>query len=241
LLRCSLPALNVLVLAVCSSAPARAVTVGVAPADTTVYLGDEFALGIVTSDFAGLKGFDLLFSFDPTRLKFLGADAGDVLTGSGRTFTDYTLVAHGAVADSILYDAAMLDGATRAPGSWCPSASGQSRSATHRSSARRWTSATRTMLPRCRIAPAGWCTSSVPRPHGRELGGSRPSIARSNARPTAPSALCRIPPDWQTRVSARPGVHRTKGGQHSSGHPGRMHLSRSRPADAGPRSLLTEL
>ena len=91
-------------------------TVGVAPADTTVYLGDEFALGIVTSDFAGLKGFDLLFSFDPTRLKFLGADAGDVLTGSGRAFTDYTLVAHGAVADSILYDAAMLDGATAGPG-----------------------------------------------------------------------------------------------------------------------------
>jgi hypothetical protein len=70
----------------------------------------------VTSDFADLKGLDLLFSFDPTRLEFLGADAGDVLTGSGRTFTDYTLVAHGAVADSILYDAAMLDGATAGPG-----------------------------------------------------------------------------------------------------------------------------
>jgi hypothetical protein len=39
-----------------------------------------------------------------------------VLTGTGRLYADYTLVAHGAVADTILYDAAMLNGATAGPG-----------------------------------------------------------------------------------------------------------------------------
>jgi hypothetical protein len=88
----------------------------VAPADTTVYLEDEFALRIATGAFADLKGFDLLFSFDPAKLQFLGADAGDVLTGTGRLYADYVVVTHGVSADSILYDAAMLDGATAGPG-----------------------------------------------------------------------------------------------------------------------------
>jgi hypothetical protein len=116
LVRCTRPALAALVLVLLSGAPSRAVTVGVAPADTTVNLADEFALRITTSDFADLKGFDLLFSFDPASLEFLGAEAGDVLTGPGRLFTDYALVAHGAGADTVLYDAAMLDGATAGPG-----------------------------------------------------------------------------------------------------------------------------
>jgi hypothetical protein len=116
LLRSSLPALAVLGLVLFSITPARAVTVSVAPADTSVYLGDEFALRIVTSDFDDLKGFDLLFSFDHAKLEFLGADAGDVLTGTSRLYVDYTLLAHGAVADTVLYDAAMLNGATAGPG-----------------------------------------------------------------------------------------------------------------------------
>jgi len=116
LLRGSLTALAALVLVLFSITPARAVTVGVAPADTSVYLGDVFALRTVTSEFADLKGFDLLFSFDPAKLQFLGADAGDVLTGTGRLYADYTLVAHGVVADTVLYDAAMLNGATAGPG-----------------------------------------------------------------------------------------------------------------------------
>lgn len=114
-----LPALAALVLVLFSSAaPARAVTVSVAPADTSVIVEDEFALRIVTDAFADLKGFDLMFSFDPAKLQFLGADAGDVLTGTGRLYADYTLVAHGtgADADTILYDAAMLNGATAGPG-----------------------------------------------------------------------------------------------------------------------------
>ena len=114
LLRSSLPALAVLCLALFSSAPARAVTVGVVPADTTVYVGDEFALRILTSAFADLKGFDLVFSFDPAKLQFLGADAGEVLTGTGRPYADYVGPPPGA--GSILYDAAMLEGSTAGPG-----------------------------------------------------------------------------------------------------------------------------
>lgn len=116
LLRCIRPALAALVPILLTGAPARAVTVGVAPADTTVNLADEFALRVTTTDFADLKGFDLLFSFDPARLQFLGADAGDVLTDPGGLFADYTLVSHGAGADTVLYDAAMLDGAAAGPG-----------------------------------------------------------------------------------------------------------------------------
>jgi hypothetical protein len=116
LLRSPLPALTALVLALFSSAPARAVEVRVAPADTTINLTDEFALQIVASEFADLKGFDLLFSFDPAKLQFLGAGAGNLLTGTGRVYADYTLLAHGAVADTVLFDAAMLDGATAGPG-----------------------------------------------------------------------------------------------------------------------------
>jgi hypothetical protein len=116
LLRSSLPVLAAVVFALFPGAPARAVTVSVVPADTSVYLGDEFALRIVTSDFADLKGFDLLFSFDPAKLLFLGAAAGDALTGTGRPYADYVVVTHGAGADSILYDAAMLEGVTAGPG-----------------------------------------------------------------------------------------------------------------------------
>jgi hypothetical protein len=87
-----------------------------APADTSVIVGDEFALRIVTDAFADLKGFDLQFTFDPAKLQFLGADPGDVLTGTGRLYADYTLVGHGALADTVLYDAAMLNGATAGPG-----------------------------------------------------------------------------------------------------------------------------
>jgi len=116
LLRSSALALAVTLSISSTAAPARAVTVGVAPADTTVYLGDEFALRIATGAFADLKGFDLRFSFDPAKLEFLGADAGDVLTGTGRPYADYVVVTAGAGADSILYDAAMLDGSTAGPG-----------------------------------------------------------------------------------------------------------------------------
>ena len=116
MLRDSLFAITPLVLVLVSSAPARAVTVNVEPADTTVYVGDEFALPIVTGAFADLKAFDLLFSFDPARLQFLGADAGDVLTGTGRPYADYVDVTAGAGADSILYDAAMLAGSSAGPG-----------------------------------------------------------------------------------------------------------------------------
>ncbi len=97
-------------------APARAVTVGMSPADTSVYVGDELELRIVTDAFEDLKGFHLRFQFDPAKLQFLGADAGGVLTGTGRPYTDYVIVTPGAGADSVLYDAAVLTGSTAGPG-----------------------------------------------------------------------------------------------------------------------------
>ena len=115
-LRSSLLLLVIVFLGLLCSTSARAVRVGVAPADTSVYVGNEFALRVVTGAFPDLKAFELRYSFDPTKLRFVGADAGDVLTGTGRAYTGYAVVTAGAGADSILYDAAMLEGSTAGPG-----------------------------------------------------------------------------------------------------------------------------
>lgn len=97
-------------------APAQAVTVSVQPPDTTVYVNDQFALRIETTAFPDLKGFELIFSYDPTLVQFMGADPGDVLTGSGNPFSAYLVPDFAAPADSIWYDAAMLVGSTQGPG-----------------------------------------------------------------------------------------------------------------------------
>ena len=95
---------------------ARATAVSVQPPDTTVNVDDEFALRIVTTSFTDLKGFDIVFSYDPTRLQFLGADPGDVLTGSGCSYAVYVVPDFAPPADSAWYNAAVLVGSTSGPG-----------------------------------------------------------------------------------------------------------------------------
>jgi hypothetical protein len=61
------------------------------------------------------KGYELIFSFDPARIQFLGADAGDVLTRSGNPFS-FFVVPDVAPADSAWVDGAMLAGSSFGPG-----------------------------------------------------------------------------------------------------------------------------
>jgi hypothetical protein len=100
---------------VAAALPARAVTVSVAPADTTLTCGVPFTVRITVDAVPDLKGFELVFSFDPAKLQFLGVEPGDVLTRSGNPFFAY-LVPDAAPPDTVWYDAAMLAGSSSGPG-----------------------------------------------------------------------------------------------------------------------------
>ena len=102
--------------AIVVTAPAGAVTVGPVPADTTVNIGDIFDIRMVTDAFPDLKGFSLIYQYDPVVLELIGASPGDVLTGAGNPFTALLVADYAAPADSAWYDAAMLVGATAGPG-----------------------------------------------------------------------------------------------------------------------------
>lgn len=97
-------------------AAARAVTVTVEPADTTVAPGATFRLRVVSSAFTDLKGCELVHAFDAGRLGLVSEVAGDVFTGTGRDFAGFNRPDVVAPVDSTTLDAAMLDGSTAGPG-----------------------------------------------------------------------------------------------------------------------------
>jgi hypothetical protein len=93
-------------------APAAAVTVSVSPADTTVVCGDTLTVRIVTDAFPDLKAYQLIFSFDPAVLQYVGALPGDVLTmGTMQELPDVV-----PPVDSVWVDCAQLVGSTSGPG-----------------------------------------------------------------------------------------------------------------------------
>jgi hypothetical protein len=95
---------------------ARAASVVVAPADTTVSLGDTFLIRVEADAFADLKAYDLIFQFDPAIVQLTGALPGDVLTGDGDPYFGTLVNEVSAPLDSAWYDAAMLTGSTQGPG-----------------------------------------------------------------------------------------------------------------------------
>ncbi len=95
---------------------AEAVSVWISPSDTTVSIGDPFLLRVEADAFNNLKGYDLIFQFDPTVLQLLGALPGDVLTGSGDPIFGALVNEVSAPQDTAWYNAAMLIGATQTPG-----------------------------------------------------------------------------------------------------------------------------
>ena len=110
-MRASRVALAAILLAASLMAPpqAHAVTVSIAPADTTVLPGDGFTLRVVVDAISDLKAFSLIHAFDSSRLQFLGATPGEVLTRSPNPFA-FFVTPDMAPADSALVDAAHLLG-----------------------------------------------------------------------------------------------------------------------------------
>ena len=117
----ALPAALALGLSIAASAlfaphVARAVTVSVSPADTTVDIGNTFTLRVLTDAFPNLKAYKLLFGFNPAVLQFTGANAGDVLTGTGNPFSAQVGPDVTAPTDTAHVDCAQLVGTTSGPG-----------------------------------------------------------------------------------------------------------------------------
>jgi hypothetical protein len=94
----------------------QAASVVVAPADTTVSVGDDFWIRVEADAFADLKAYDLIFQFDPAIVQLTGALPGDVLTGDGDPYFGTLVTEVSAPLDSAWYDAAMLTGSTQGPG-----------------------------------------------------------------------------------------------------------------------------
>jgi hypothetical protein len=96
--------------------PARAVTVAIAPSDTTVNLNDEFWVRATLDVFPSLKGCDLIWGYSSPVLSFLAVQAGDAIAGGGGSYFDVVLPDVTAPADSVWYNAAVLTGSGSGPG-----------------------------------------------------------------------------------------------------------------------------
>lgn len=113
----SLLSLGLVCLPVVLSAPhAEAATASVTPSDTTVILGATFSIRVESDAFPDLKAYQLIFKYDSAVLQYLGATAGDVLTGNGRDYTVQQLLDVESPADTAGVDCAQLDGTTSGPG-----------------------------------------------------------------------------------------------------------------------------
>lgn len=93
-----------------------AASVVVSPADTLVSVGDDFYVRVEVDAFPDLKGYQLIFAFDPAVVQLVGALPGDVLTGASGAYFAALVPDVVAPADSAWYDAAMLSGSTAGPG-----------------------------------------------------------------------------------------------------------------------------
>jgi len=96
---------------------ARAVTVGVSPADTIMACEDTIVVRVASADvFPDLKAYQLMFHYDSSILRYLGAEAGDVLTGTGQPFVVEELNDVAPPPDTVWVDCAQLVGSTSCPG-----------------------------------------------------------------------------------------------------------------------------
>lgn len=100
-----------------AAAPAaHAAALTIAPAETTVTIGDSFTLRVVVDAVADLKGATLLYGYTAGRLTFTSAQVGGALAGLGGGIFDFQYPDVTAPADSVWYDAARLSGTGSGPG-----------------------------------------------------------------------------------------------------------------------------
>jgi hypothetical protein len=106
---------SLLLLLAMTPVAARAVTVWVEPADTTVVRGTRFTLRLMCDAVPDLKGCQAIERFDASVLGLVSVQPGDVFTAGG-AFAWFPLPDVTAPVDSAWVDAAMLDGSARGPG-----------------------------------------------------------------------------------------------------------------------------
>ena len=95
---------------------ARAAAVVVAPSDTMVSCGDDFYIRVEADAFPDLKGYELIFQYDPNVIQLIGKIDGDVLTDDGDPYFGTLVNEVSAPQDTAWYNAAMLTGSTQGPG-----------------------------------------------------------------------------------------------------------------------------
>ncbi len=105
-----------LLLCPASGSVAQAASLTIAPAETTVTIGDSFVLRVALDGVPDVKGADLLYGYTSGRLSFTSAEVGGALSGTGGSTFDIVLPDVTAPADSVWYNAARLDGTGSGPG-----------------------------------------------------------------------------------------------------------------------------
>ena len=108
--------LSAVLLCVAIPIVARAAALTVAPAETTITVGDSFTLRVLVDSVPDLKGADLIYGYTPGRLTFTAAQAGGAMQGIGGSVFEFVLPDVTAPPDSVWYDAARLSGSGSGPG-----------------------------------------------------------------------------------------------------------------------------
>lgn len=110
------PVLAALLVWQAAAPAAHAAALTIAPAETTVTIGDSFTLRVVVDAVADLKGATLVYGYTAGRLTFTSAQVGGALAGFGGGTFDFQYPDVTAPADSVWYDAARLSGSGSGPG-----------------------------------------------------------------------------------------------------------------------------
>jgi len=95
---------------------ARAATLSIAPAETTVTIGEDFTLRVLVDAVPDLKGADLVYGYTAGRLAFLSSWTGDAIAGAGGDVFEFVYPDVTAPPDSVWYDAARLSDTGSGPG-----------------------------------------------------------------------------------------------------------------------------
>jgi hypothetical protein len=95
---------------------AHAASLVIAPAETTVTIGDPFTVRVLVDAVPDLKGADLVYGYTPGRLTFAGSVMGDAFASGGGDAFEFTYPDVQAPPDSVWYNTARLTGTGSGPG-----------------------------------------------------------------------------------------------------------------------------
>ena len=109
-------ALAALFLGAAMATTAHAAALTIAPAETTVAVGDPLTVRVLVDAVPDLKGADLIYGYTPGRLTFTAAQVGGAIQGFGGSVFEFVLPDVTAPADTAWYDAARLSGTGSGPG-----------------------------------------------------------------------------------------------------------------------------